>query len=85
MAKKAQAARGVAISDMGKPRPGTLEMVFKRDVNIKSIQEATIAAFRWHGCIACGLNGLDLRFRAQDPIFEVFNDIEGLTDINVYR
>ena len=85
MARKAEVAKDVGISEMGKIRPGTLEMVFKRDVNIKSIQDATIAAFRWHGCTPCGLNGLDLRFRVQDPVFEVFNEIEGLTDINVYR
>ena len=85
MARKAEATRDVAVSKMGRIQPGTLEMVFKRDVNIKSIQEATVAAFRWHGCVACGLNCMDLRFRAQDPVFELFNEIEGLTDINVYR
>ena len=85
MAKKTEAAKNVAISEMGAIRPGTLELVFERDIKVDSIHKALEAAFRWHGCIACGLNGLDLRFRVQDPAFEVFNQVEGLRDVNVYR
>ena len=85
MAQKPEAAKNVAISEIGTARPGTLELVFERDIKIESIHKAVEAAFRWHGCIACGLNGLDLRFRVQDPMFEAFNDVKGLRDINVYR
>ena len=85
MAKKLEAAKNVAVSEMGPIRPGTLELVFERDIKVDSIHKALEAAFRWHGCIACGLNGLDLRFRIQDPAFEVFNAVEGLRDVNVYR
>jgi len=85
MAKKLEAAKNVAVSEMGPIRPGTLELVFERDIKVDSIHKALEAAFRWHGCIACGLNGLDLRFRIQDPAFEVFNQVEGLRDVNVYR
>ena len=85
MAKQVEAKKELALSDVGAIRPGTLELVFRRDIGVESIHKAVEAAFRWHGCIACGLNGLDLRFRAQDPVFDVFKEVEGLQDINVYR
>jgi len=85
MAKQREAEKNVAMSEMGAARPGTLELVFERDIKIDSIHKAMEAAFRWHGCIACGLNGIDLRFRAQNPAFDAFREIEGLQDINVYR
>jgi len=85
MAKQTEPTKNLAISEMGAIRPGTLELVFERDIKVESIHKALEAAFRWHGCIACGLNGLDLRFRVQDPAFEVFNEVEGLRDVNVYR
>lgn len=85
MAKKSETSKSVAMSEMGAVRPGTLELVFKRDVSIESIHKGVEAAARWHGCTPCGLNGIDLRFRVQDPIFEVFSEIEDLKDINVYR
>ncbi len=85
MAKKLEAAKNLPKSEIGSIRPGTLELVFERDIKADSIHKALETAFRWHGCTACGLNGLDLRFRVQDPVFEIFNKIEGLRDINVYR
>ena len=85
MAKAKEAATNIATSELSKIRPGTLELVFERDIKLESIHKAVEAAVRWHGCIACGLNGIDLRFRVQDPAFDVFNKIEGLQDINVYR
>ena len=84
MAKKQEAAKNVAISEMGTIRPGTLELVFERDISIESIHKGVEAAVRWHGCTPCGLNGLDLRFRVQNPAFEAFKDVKGLSDINVY-
>jgi hypothetical protein len=71
--------------EIGGLRRGTVELVFDREVNVESLQKALLATVRWYGCVACGLNGLDLRFRDQDPLFEQFKDIEGLRDINVYR
>lgn len=85
MAKQAEAAKNLGTSELGRARPGTLELVFDRNIKIESIHKAVEAAVRWHGCVACGLNGLDLRFRIQDPVFEVFNEVQGLRDINVYR
>lgn len=85
MSKATEAAKNISISEMGKARPGTLELVFDRKVKIDDIHKAIKVAVGWHGCTACGLNGLDLRFRVQDPVFEVFNEIEALRDINVYR
>ena len=85
MAKKAEAAKEIAASEMSRVRPGTLELVFDREIKVDSLHKAVDAALRWHGCIACGLNGIDIRFRLQDPVFEVFNEVEGIRDINVYR
>ena len=85
MAKEKEVAQNIALSEMGKIRPGTLELVFDRDIKIDSIHKAVEIAVGWHGCIACGLNGFDLRFRVQDPVFEIFNEIDGLRDINIYR
>ena len=85
MQKKAESAKPVATSEFGRLRPGTLELVFERDIKVESLHKAVLAAVRWNGCTPCGLNGLDLRFRLQDPVFEVFNEVEGLRDINVIR
>jgi hypothetical protein len=85
MAKEKAITQNLASSELGKIRPGTLELVFERDIKLENIHKAVEAAVRWHGCAPCGLNGIDLRFRVQDPAFEVFNKIEGLQDINVYR
>jgi hypothetical protein len=85
MAKKIEAAKNVAMSEMGAARPGTLELVFERDIKIESIHKGVEAAFRWHGCTPCGMNGFDLRLRAQNPAFDAFKEVEGLRDINVYR
>lgn len=85
MPKETEAAKNISISEIGKARPGTLELVFDRKVKIDDIHKAIEVAVGWHGCPACGLNGIDLRFRVQDPVFEVFNKIETIRDINVYR
>ena len=85
MAKEKEVTKNLATSELGKIRPGTLELIFERDIKLASIHKAVEAAVGWHGCPACGLNGFDLRFRVQDPAFEVFNKIEGLQDINVFR
>jgi len=85
MTKDKELAKNVAVSELGKIRPGTLELVFDRAIKIDSIHKAVEVALGWHGCPACGLNGIDIRIRVQDPAFEVFNKVEGLRDINVYR
>ncbi len=85
MAKETEAVKNTSISEMGEIRPGTLELVFDRSVKIDDIHKAVEVAVGWHGCVACGLNGIDLRFRVQDPVFEVFNKIKTIRDINVYR
>ena len=54
MAKKQEAAKNVAISEMGTIRPGTLELVFERDISIESIHKGVEAAVRWHGCTPRG-------------------------------
>lgn len=84
MTKEKEAAN-LGVSQIGRIRPGTLELVFQRDIKIDSIHKAVDAAMKWHGCLACGMNGLDLRFRPQEVYFEAFSHIEGLRDINVYR
>ena len=85
MSKKPDAVQPGVTSDIGKLRPGTLELVFEREIKLESLHKGVAAAARWNGCIACGLNGIDLRIRIQDPVFEVFNGVEGLRDINVIR
>ena len=85
MGKEPEVTKQVAMSEIGRFRPGTVELVFDRDVKVDSLHKALLATVRWHGCVACGLNGLDLRFRGQDPVFEQFKDIEGLRDVNIYR
>lgn len=85
MSKEKELAKNVAVSELGKIRPGTLELVFDKSVKVDNIHKAIEVALGWHGCTTCGLNGIDIRMRVQDPIFEVFNQVEGLRDINVYR
>jgi hypothetical protein len=85
MAKAREALKQQAMSEIGRFRPGTVELVFNSDIKIDSLHKAIEYAVRFHGCTPCGLNGLDLRFRGQDPIFDQFKEIDGLRDVNVYK
>ena len=70
---------------MGRFRPGTVELVFEPNIRREVVQKTVELAFREHGCTECGMNGLDLLIRAQDPIIDRFKGLKGLMDVKVYR
>lgn len=75
-----------AMTGIGNLRPGTLELVVAPDMAARDLHKVLDTVFDLHGCSACGLNGLDLRLRTQDPvILERFRGIEGVRDVNIYR
>jgi hypothetical protein len=75
-----------ALTGIGNLRPGTLELVVAPGISAKDVHKVIDATLEVHGCLACGLNGLDLRIRTQDPVLlEKFRDIEGVKDVNIYR
>jgi len=71
---------------LGGLRPGTVQFTVREGVGIKNLHLVLDRLVRLHGCIACGLNGIDLRFRVQDSmLFEKFRDIGEVQDVMILR
>lgn len=86
MSQESQVEPTAAITGIGNLRPGTLELVIAPDMAARDLHKLLDTVFDLHGCSGCGLNGLDLRLRPQDPvIYERFRGIEGVRDVNIYR
>ena len=82
MANKILAERKLRKLDFGGLRPGALQLVVQRGVKAESLHVALDKILDEHGCPTCGLNGLDVNIRVQDPIFEDFSKISGVADIS---
>ncbi|MCS3798487.1 hypothetical protein [Niastella sp. OAS944] len=74
-----------AHAGIGGLRPGTIQLTFKEGIVAKSVHESLDRIFKLHGCIGCGLLGIDLRLRIEDPIFSKLRDIDGLIDATIFR
>ncbi len=86
MSQESLAEPTATITGIGNLRPGTLELVVAPDMAARDVHRLLDTVFELHGCKACGLNGLDLRLRPQDPVMlEKFRGIEGVRDVNIYR
>ena len=71
---------------VGALRSGTIQLIVEEGITAKSVHESLDRIFRLHGCRACGLAGLDLRFRVQDTLLvETFRDIKGVQDVTILR
>jgi len=82
---QAESAIFSPLAGIGGLRPGTLQLTFKEDIAAKSVHEALDRIFKLHGCISCGLLGIDIRLRVEDPILGKFRDINGLIDAHIFH
>ena len=61
----------------------TLEVAFQHNVTKEQIHHALDEIFKQHGCLACGLGGLDLRLlqeRVVSPLPE-FRNLPGVASV----
>jgi hypothetical protein len=71
---------------VGVLRPGTVQVTVGKQVNKKNLHDIIDRIFDQHGCLGCGLGGLDVHIRAQDPtIIDRFQDIPEVKDVTVIR
>lgn len=87
MQEKTKAQAKVSMeTGVGALRPGTAVLVVEEGIALKSLQESIARVVGIHGCMACGLAGLDLHFRVQEKLLvDKFRDIEGLRDVAIIR
>lgn len=62
-----------------------LDISLAGSVKAETVHAALDRIFEMAGCRACGLVGIDLTFRGDDPILERFADLEGIRSIEVGR
>lgn len=71
---------------VGRLKPGSLVVTVGSKVAPKNLHDITDAIIKQHGCLACGLGGLDILIRAQDPrILEGFQHIAEVKDVTIVR
>jgi hypothetical protein len=71
---------------IGVLKPGTLQVTVSRQVTRDDLHTLIDRIAKQHGCMACGLGGLDLVIRTQDPIFDVISEgIASIKEVSVYR
>ncbi len=75
----------IAESGLGGLRPGAIQLTLRNAPSAKSIHAALDKIFRLHGCPTCGLNGLDIRLRPQEVLFNEFQDLPEVMDIQRIR
>jgi hypothetical protein len=69
---------------IGRLRPGTVQVTVVRDVRLDDLKLALEKIVGLHGCDGCGQNGLDLIFKHSLPINELFRDIKGIANVEVF-
>lgn len=65
--------------------PGTLQVTVGKGVSRENLHQIIDEIINLHGCMACGLGGLDLRIRPQDLVSERFQKIPEVKDVVVIR
>lgn len=70
----------------GKLRPGTLQVTVGQDITRTSLHEIIDTIVHLHGCAPCGLGGLDILIRQQDPLLsEAFKKIPAVADVTLHQ
>jgi len=70
----------------GKLRPGTLQLTVNQSVTRASLHDIVDAIIHLHGCAPCGLGGLDILIRQQDPrLTEAFKKIPAVADVSFHQ
>lgn len=84
--KSAAAGATASAFGVGRLNPGSLQVTVSSKVNQKHLHDLVDAIINQHGCIACGLAGLDIVIRPQDPrIIEGFQHISEVRDVSIIR
>jgi exosome complex RNA-binding protein Rrp4 len=69
---------------VGRLKPGTVQVTVGSKVTAKSLHDIMDLTIKMHGCLACGLGGLDVIIRSQDPrISEAFQQISDVKDVSI--
>jgi hypothetical protein len=67
-------------------RPGTLQITLRQGVEITDLHMVIDRITDLNGCRSCGLNGIDVLWRIQDPfIVDRFADIKSVSDVVLHR
>jgi len=70
----------------GKLRPGTLQVTVGQEITRASLHEIVDTIVHLHGCAPCGLGGLDILIRQQDPLLsEAFKKIPAVADVTLHQ
>ena len=85
--EKSEAANFTASAlGINRLKPGALQVTVGANVTKKHLYEIIDQITRQHGCLACGLGGLDIVIRPQDPrIMEGFLNIPEVKDVVIFR
>ncbi|MEQ1601163.1 MAG: hypothetical protein HOP04_04060 [Methylophilaceae bacterium] len=71
---------------VGRLRPGTVQVTVGSRISPKNLHDIIDSIINLHGCLACGLGGLDVLLRPQDPrILEGFQNIPEVKDVVIIR
>lgn len=71
---------------VGRLKPGSLQVTVGAEISKQNLHDLIGEITRLHGCYACGLIGLDLVIRTQDPlVHEAFKKIDAVKDVAIYR
>lgn len=69
----------------GQLRPGTLQVTVGQEITRASLHEIVDTIVHLHGCAPCGLGGLDILIRQQDPLLsEAFKKIPAVADVTLH-
>jgi hypothetical protein len=84
---KSEAAKVTASTfGVGRLKPGSVQITVGTKVTQKNLHDIIDTIINLHGCMACGLGGLDIVIRPQDPlIFEGFQHIAEVKDVVIIR
>ena len=84
--KTAAAVNTASQFGTGVLRPGTLKVTVGQEVSNSALHEIVDTIVRLHGCAPCGLGGLDILIRQQDPLLsDAFRKIPAVTDVALHR
>jgi hypothetical protein len=83
-AQAANAPVSASAFGLGRLKPGTVQITLGPKVGKKDLHDMIEQLTKMHGCEPCGLGGLDLLIRTQDPrVIEAFQHIDAVKDISV--
>lgn len=83
MAKAAKKAPTKAVASASKLSPGTLHVNVKPNITAKALHSLLDEIFKQHGCLTCGLGGIDILIRPLEVIQPNFSKLEGIVNASL--